>query len=122
MAVASGTSAEYVYTTRVTPEFFRVFHVQPGVGREFVAEEAKPGGTGAVIISTAYATSHFGTSAKALGHKVRLSGQTLDIVGVMPVGFAFPDKSDIWFPANSFEPETPSRSGHTNEVVGGYRS
>src|SRR5438105_10388518 len=70
-------------TTRVTPEFFRVFHVQPAVGREFVAEEANPGGTGAVIISSAYATSHFGTSSNALGHKVRLAGQTLDIVGVM---------------------------------------
>src|SRR6266513_5580055 len=55
MAVTAGTSAEYVRATRMTPEFFRVFHVQPLVGREFVFEEAKPGGTGAAIISSAYA-------------------------------------------------------------------
>jgi predicted permease len=118
MAVTAGTTAEYVYTTRVTPEFFRAFHVRPIVGREFVSEEAKPGGTGAVIISSAYATSHFGTSSNALGYKVRMAGQTLDIVGVMPPAFAFPDKTDIWYPANSFEPETPSRSGHNYRVVG----
>ena len=118
MAVTAGTTAEYVYTTRVTPEFFRVFHVRPIVGREFVSEEAKPGGAGAVIISSAYATSHFGTSSNALGDKVRMAGQALDIVGVMPPAFAFPVKTDIWYPANSFEPETPSRSGHNHLVVG----
>jgi predicted permease len=116
--VTAGSSAEYVRATRVTPEFFRVFRVQPVVGREFVLEEAKPGGTGAVLISSAYAASRFGGSSNALGHTVRMADKTLDIVGVLPPGFGFPDKTDIWYPANSFEPETPSRSGHNHLVVG----
>jgi len=116
-SVTAGPAAEYVRATRVTPEFFRVFHVQPIVGREFAFEEAKPGGTGAVIISSAYAASHFGGNSNVLGHTVRLAGKTLDIVGVMPAGFRFPDKTDVWYPANSFEPETPSRSGHNHLVV-----
>src|SRR5262249_50514622 len=41
-----------------------------------------------------------------------------EIVGVMPPGFTFPEKTEIWYPANSFEPETPSRSAHNHEVVG----
>jgi len=117
MAATAGTSAEYARATRVTAEFFRVFHVQPIVGREFVLEESKPGGTGAVIISSAYAASHFGGSSNALGHTVRMAGQTLDIVGVMPPAFGFPNRTDIWYPANSFEPETPSRSGHNHLVI-----
>ena len=117
-AVTAGSSAEYIRATRVTPEFFRVFRVQPVVGREFVLEEAKPGGTGAVLISSAYAASHFGGNSDVLGHNVRMAGKTLNIVGVLPPGFGFPDKTDIWYPANSFEPETPSRSGHNHLVVG----
>jgi putative ABC transport system permease protein len=117
ISVSAGPAAEYVHVTRVTPEFFRVFRVQPIVGRQFVFEEAKPGGTGAVILSSAYAASHFGGSSNALGHTLRMAGKTLDIVGVMPQGFHFPDKTEVWYPANSFEPETPSRSGHNHLVV-----
>ena len=117
-SVSAGPAAEYVYATHVTPEFFRVFRVQPLVGREFVAEEAKPGGTGAVIVSNVYSVNHFGSSTNALGHTVRMAGKTLNIVGVMAPGFRFPDQTDIWFPANSFEPETPSRGAHNYLVVG----
>jgi len=116
-AVTAGTSAEYARATRVTPEFFSVFHVQPIVGRGFVLEEAKPGGTGAVIVSSAYAASHFGGSSNALGYTLRMADQTLNIVGVMPAGFGFPNQTDIWYPANSFSPETPSRSVHNHLVV-----
>jgi putative ABC transport system permease protein len=116
-SVAIGPAAEYARATRVTPEFFRVFRVEPVVGREFVSQEAKPGGTGAVILSSTYAANHFGGSAQALGHTVRIFGKTLDVVAVMPLGFGFPDKTDIWFPANSFEPEAASRGGHNYLVV-----
>jgi hypothetical protein len=70
--VASGNAAEYVLATHVTSEFFHVFRVQPIAGREFAPEESKPGGTGAVIVSNSYASSHFGGSANAIGHTLRL--------------------------------------------------
>jgi predicted permease len=117
-SVTAGPAAEYARATKVTPEFFRVFDVGPAVGREFTPEESKLGGTGAVIISHAYSASHFGSSSNALGHAVRMAGKTLDIVGVMPAGFGFPDKTDIWFPANTIAPEVQSRGGHNYLVVG----
>jgi putative ABC transport system permease protein len=117
-SVSAGSTAEYAYVTHVTPEFFSVLGVHPIVGREFVPQEAQPGGTGAVIVSSTYSANHFGGAANALGHTVRLAGKTLDIVGVMPPGFRFPNKTDIWFPSNSIEPETPSRGAHNYLVVG----
>jgi predicted permease len=117
-SVSAGPAAEYVYVTHVTPEFFSVLGVHPIVGREFVPQEAEPGGTGAVIVSSVYSANHFGAGARALGHTVRMAGKTLDVVGVMPPGFHFPDKTDIWFPSNSIEPETPSRGAHNYHVVG----
>jgi putative ABC transport system permease protein len=116
--VSAGSTAEYIYTARVGPEFFRVFRIEPMVGRGFSSEEAQRGGTGAVILSNAYAENHFGGSAAALGHTLRLFDKTLDVVGVLPPGFQFPNKTDLWYPANSFEPEIASRSGHNDLVVG----
>jgi putative ABC transport system permease protein len=37
---------------------------------------------------------------------------------VMPPGFGFPDRTDVWYPANTIAPETESRSGHNYRVIG----
>ena len=38
-------------------------------------------------------------------------------MGVAPPDFRFPDKTDVWIPANTALPETTSRSGHNYRVV-----
>src|SRR5262249_761548 len=81
-SVVAGNAGEYVYATEISREFFGVFDVQPAVGRTFSWEEAKPGGSGAAIVSANYAASHFGGSrSDALGHTVRLHGKTLNVIG-----------------------------------------
>src|SRR5207249_9456720 len=42
-AITAGTLAEYGQVAMVSREFFQVFHVQPAIGREFNADETKPG-------------------------------------------------------------------------------
>ena len=116
-AIIVGRSAVYAQTTVVGPEFFRVFHIAPAVGREFSTEEAKQGGTGAAIVSNSFSTAHFGGSNQALGQTIRFGDRTLNVVGVMPAGFTFPDKNDVWLPVNSFIPEGDSRSAHNYRVV-----
>ena len=122
VAVTAGPVAEYAHVAVVTREFFHVFKIEPVVGREFTVEETKQGSSGAVIISSSYSASHFGGNSNALGHAVRLSGRTLDIVGVMPPGFHYPGKTDIWFPANTIYTETDSRSAHNYLVVARLKS
>jgi hypothetical protein len=68
----AGSTAEYAQVARVSPEFFRVFAVQPIVGRLFNADEVKPGSSGALVISYAYWQSHFGGNAGMLGQAVRV--------------------------------------------------
>jgi predicted permease len=96
--VIRGSNAEYARVTVVSPEFFRVFAVEPAVGRFFTAEELKQGGPTAVMISYAYWQSHFGGTPRALDQPVRVAGLR-SIVGVLPPGFGFPDKTDVWIPA-----------------------
>ena len=96
-AVISGSTAEYARATSVSPEFFRVFAIAPILGRLFTAEQMKPGAAGAVLLSYAYWRSHFGGDPAALGKTIRFSGPQ-SIVGVLPAGFGFPNKTDLWVP------------------------
>ena len=116
-SVTAGSSAEYGNVAVVTPEFFRVFELEPRSGRLFTPEEQKPGGSPVVLISHSFWQSHFGGNQRALGQTVKMLDKTFNIVGVLPPTFHFPDKTDIWFPASTFE-ETEHRSAHNYRVVG----
>jgi putative ABC transport system permease protein len=95
-AVIRSTGAEYARVAGVSPEFFRVFALQPVAGRFPTAEEMKPGGSGAVLLSYDYWQGHFDGDPRAIGQTVRVYGLRT-IVGVLPPGFRFPEKTDLWF-------------------------
>lgn len=116
-AVGSRGGAEYGSVAIVTSEFFNVFAVQPAMGRFFNPEETKPGSAGAVVISHNYWQSHFGSDPGAIGQTLRMEGRAFPIVGILSPRFHFPDKTDIWFPANTVFSETTSRSAHNYLVV-----
>jgi len=73
-AVIRGSTAEYARVTNVSPDFFRVFAVEPFAGRSFSAEETKRDAGGAAMISYSYWKSHFGGDPHALGQTVRSPG------------------------------------------------
>jgi hypothetical protein len=89
-AVTVGPTAEYAKATRVSPEFFRVFAVEPILGRLFTTEEVKLDSGGALVISYEYWQSHFGGDPSVLGQTIGGLGRPLPIVGVLPPGFEIP--------------------------------
>ena len=119
-AVVMGSGAEYAQTTKVSPEFFRVFGVEPIIGRAFTSEELKLGSHGTVMISYSFWQSHFGGDPAVLGRTLRAFGESLQVVGVLPPGFRFPENTDLWFPANTLAPEPTgeSRAGNNYFAVG----
>jgi len=113
-AVSSSIGGQYSRCALVTPEFFRVFLLEPAGGHFFTPDEQK---AGAAIISHSYWRQRFGSDSAVLGQSVQVFGRSLNIVGVAPPGFRFPDMTDVWIPANTIVPETTSRSGHNYRVV-----
>ena len=114
-AVTVGSAGEYANVAMSTAELFPVFGVTPQVGRLFSADEEKPKGPGAALISDSFCQNHFGgVKTRSLGQKLQVFGETLTIIGVMPAGFHFPDKTDIWLPMGE---TTVSRSAHNYLVV-----
>jgi predicted permease len=115
--VMAGPTAEYAQVTRVSADFFRVFGVQPVVGRAFNADDLKPGSAGALLISYAYWQNHFAGNPGVLGRTVRVYDLARPIVGVLPPGFHFPDKTDLWTPHRETELMT-SRLAQNDYAVG----
>ena len=113
MPVSAGQAAEYAEVAAVSPEFFRVFGAQSVLGRLFTPDEWKK--TGAVIVSHSYWQNHLGGNPDALGQTVRMMNRTFTVVGVMPPGFSFPDKTDLW---TVEEGENQHRGAHNYRVVG----
>ncbi|MBV9743351.1 MAG: ABC transporter permease, partial [Acidobacteriia bacterium] len=94
-AVIRGSEAEYARVAGVSPEFFRVFAIEPALGRFPTADETKAAESGAAMISYGYWQSHFGGDPRALGQTIRAFGLRA-IVGVLPPGFRFPGNADLW--------------------------
>ena len=117
VAVFVGSGPEYARVAPVSADFFRVFAADPIIGRQFTAEELKPGTTGAAIISHAYWQSRFGGDPRALGQTIRAIG-VRSIVGVMPPAFRFPDDADLWVPIIVTGAANQSRSAQNFRAVG----
>ncbi len=117
-AVSVGALADYAHTARVSPEFFSVFGVSPFAGRSFTSDETTPGSGGAALLSNAYWQSRFGGRADALGQTIRVFGKAVTVVGILPRGFQFPDKTDVWLPTDTIVHDGEGRGGLNRQVVG----
>ena len=107
--------AEYVKQQRVSAAFFRVLGVPPAVGREFTADEDRPNGPAAVILSHQLWTRLFNGDAGAIGRSIALRGEPHTIVGVMPDGFTSGGPVDVWTPVRPCR--TCEGGGQNYEII-----
>jgi predicted permease len=114
--VSAGTEAEFVRGSIVDSQLFRVFAVEPIVGRTFTPEELLPlSDGGSMLISYGYWQRRFGGDASVLQKTIRIRSQTFAVVGVLPAGFGFPNATDLYLPERT---ESPSRTSHNSFAVG----
>jgi predicted permease len=88
--VAGNESAERVFGSRVTVNFFDTLGIQPAAGSFFTAENAVSGQDQVVVLSYGYWRERFAQSPAALGQTLRIDGVSRRIVGVLPAGVQFP--------------------------------
>ena len=69
-------------------------------GRNFSADEDRPGGEAVVLISQAFWQRHFNSQSSAIGQAVTLDGRPYTIIGVLPdAAGAFPlNQVQVWVP------------------------
>jgi putative ABC transport system permease protein len=87
---------ENVYGGQVSSECFPMLGVPPALGRSFRADEFTPGAPPAVILTDHLWRRRFGGDAKVLGRPLMMNGQAYNIIGVMPPGFFFEWRYELY--------------------------
>jgi putative ABC transport system permease protein len=106
---------ERVEALAVTPELFSVLKVTPQAGRVFLPEEAQDGHDDVVLVSNELWRRRFGADSNIVGQKVIVNGRNHIVVGIMPEGFAFPQRTELWkplwFPAEQYDQQRRGNRG-----------
>jgi putative ABC transport system permease protein len=101
----------------VTRDFFPVIGVQPAIGRSFASDDARPGAAPVSVVAYPYWKEHLGAVQDLSTLKLRIEGRVYSVVGVLPKGFEFPPKTDLWLPAE-LDPANTSRTSHNFYGIG----
>jgi predicted permease len=112
----------------VSEAYFRTLGAMPALGRTFTADEDRPGGGRAAVLSDGLWTRAFGHDPAIVGRAVRINEETFTVVGVMPASFHVSDETapgvlgtpDLWQPLQ-LSPKSPGYEGDNWELVARLR-
>jgi predicted permease len=99
-----GDAPERVRSATVHANVFPILGVRPMLGRNFSAEEDRPGGPNVVILGYSLWERRFGGDPAVVGRDVQISGRPARVIGVMPRDFRLPidfgaaGRGEAWFP------------------------
>jgi predicted permease len=91
----------------VTEDFFRIVGVSPAMGRDFTADDNKPGAEKVTILGHEIWQRDFNGDPNIVGQAVRINGKAATIIGVMPPNFKFPISEQLWVPLYNEFPIKP---------------
>jgi predicted permease len=102
-----------VRATLVSGNYFAGLGVAPVWGRLLDAEDARPGAPAAAVLGYDYWRAYWGADPAVVGRTVRMNGEPVRIVGVLPYTLArglFGRRSEVWLPVSTrtvFMPGAP---------------
>jgi len=100
-----------------TAGFFPMLGAQPVAGRNFTAEEDKPGVTPSVMVSHRLWQEHFGSDRSIIGRNLTLDGRNYILAGVLPASFHLVPNADLWLPMGLYLDQPPSHIHHEYSVL-----
>ena len=116
--LTGGGEPEQVASTIVGDRFFETLGIPALRGRWFTDAEQTEGKDNVVVISHGLWQRRFGGAESALGRDLQVNGRPRTIVGIMPPGFAFPARTDVYVPIAPGEQLRNNRNSFWLPVLG----
>ena len=116
-SVAGTSEPTRATVATVSKDFFKVLGVQPFLGRGISIDDARIGAAPVAVVSHQYWMHSLGSSQTLSTFHLRIENRDFTVVGVMPAGFQFPAKAELWIPSE-LEAENTSRTSHNYSAVG----
>ena len=107
----AGQNVQYVHAGRVSEHYFDVLGIRPGLGRSFSADEDRPSGPKAAILSYGLWHSTFRSDPNLVGQAIRLKGEPYTVIGVLPSDAVTPFNADLY---TALKPSRKGEGAGTN--------
>ena len=112
-----GAEPQRIDAAWITESVLPVLGVRPLVGRNFTEAEDLPDAPRVVLVSEGMWRSRFGGDPGIVGRTIEVSGNSYEIVGVMPERFRFPmAATQLWLPIR-LDPNDPYPGGFNYTAV-----
>src|SRR5688572_3396659 len=82
----------------VSADFLRALGIEPIMGRDFVADDDRPGATPTVMLSYGLWTRRFGNDRSIVGKQITLNDQSYTVIGVTPQDLQYSLDADVTIP------------------------
>ncbi len=102
---------------QVSANLFPLLGASAELGRTFVAEEDRPGAPHVVVLSHELWQRRFSGAKDILRRQLALNSESYTVVGVMPPGFRYYAKTDLWTPLAFTVAEENERQSNYLEVL-----
>ncbi|HSA54504.1 MAG TPA: ABC transporter permease [Gemmatimonadaceae bacterium] len=89
---------EHLEAWQLTEGFLELVGVAPHLGRAFEPRDFQTGAAPVVLLDHGFWQRRFGGDAGIIGRQLRLDGNAVTVIGVMPPGFALPVATNLWTP------------------------
>jgi putative ABC transport system permease protein len=116
--VAAGDEPQRYHATVGSPDLPEALGTRPALGRWFTRDECRDSLTLVpVVLSDKIWREVFHADPHILDSTVRVNGRKRAVVGVMPVGFRFPEVSDVFTPMDMVDSEDTRGSHYLRAVA-----
>ncbi len=108
---------ERVSSASVTANLFSTLGVRAMIGRTFTAAEDVRNGPNVVVLSHALWSRRYAGDPGIVGRTIQVNGNTCEVTGVMPAGFALPtdfqnpEPTQLWLPLQ-MDPASTDHGSH----------
>ena len=115
------TRAERFDGAYMTHNVLSELRVKPYLGRLFLPGEDQPGAAAVVILGFDLWRNRYHSDPNIIGKPIRVNAKETVVVGVMPPGFQFPAREDVWIPLTLDLKKIKRGQGPSMEVFGRLR-
>ena len=113
-----GARAERFSGSSISASAFHMIGVPAALGRTFSESEDRTGAAPVVVLGHALWRDRFAGDPNVIGRSVRINGEAMTVIGVMPERFQFPVRDALWTPLRPDPAAFARGAGPTLEVFG----
>ena len=113
-----GDKPEQVLTTIASANFFGCLGIRPLLGRDFQSADEQVNTPQVAILGQGVWKRNFGADRAVVGRTIRMDGEILTVIGVLPSDLPLLSEAQIWLPTPMLNPGMNFRLGHSLKAVG----